>query len=88
MPIALRADFDAAMVGAAAKRSKNGPRARRLFASAAIYEGPSRRRGQATNVVRAEIGGVTVQIVRDWVLKFNAHRPAHSIRRRNSAYRS
>src|SRR5665213_917653 len=68
MPIALRADFDAAMARAVAKRSKDGPRARRLLALAAIYEG-------ATRADAAKIGGVTVQIVRDWVLKFNADGP-------------
>ena len=68
MPIALRSDFDAEKVRAAAKRSKDGPQARRLLALAAIYDGASR--GEA-----AKIGGVTLQIVRDWVLKFNAHGP-------------
>jgi len=74
MPIALRADFDAARVRAAAKRSKDGPQARRLLALAAIYEGASRSDA-------AKIGGVTVQIVRDWVLKFNAHGPDGLINR-------
>ena len=68
MPIPLRADFDAQTVRAAAKRSKDGPQARRLLALAAIYEG-------ATRTEAAKIGGVTLQIVRDWVLKFNAHGP-------------
>jgi len=68
MPIALRADYDAATVRAAAKRSKDGPQARRLLALAAIYEG-------ATRTEASRIGGVTLQIIRDWVLKFNAHGP-------------
>jgi len=68
MPIPLRADFDAQMVRAAAKRSKDGAQARRLLALAAIYEG-------ATRTEAAKIGGVTLQIVRDWVLKFNALGP-------------
>ena len=68
MPIPLRADFDAGMVRAAAKRSKDGPQARRLLALAAIYDGASRTEA-------AKIGGVTLQIVRDWVMKFNAHGP-------------
>jgi transposase len=68
MPIPLRADFNAQLVRAAAKRSKDGPQARRLVALAAIYEG-------ATRTEAAKIGGVTLQIVRDWVLKFNAHGP-------------
>jgi len=66
MPIPLRADYDAEMVRSAAKRSKDGPQARRLLALAAIYEG-------ATRTEAAKIGGVTLQIVRDWVMKFNAH---------------
>jgi hypothetical protein len=57
MPVPLRADFDARSVRAAAKRSKDGPQARRLLALAAIYEGTE----------AAKIGGVTLQIVRDWV---------------------
>jgi transposase len=75
MPIALRGDFDAVMVRAAAKRSKDGPQARRLLALAAIYEGASRTEA-------AKIGGVTLQIVRDWVLKFNAHGPDGSVDRK------
>src|SRR3977135_3302772 len=60
MPGPLRADFDARSVRAAAKRSKDGPQARRLLALAAIYEGTTRSEA-------AKIGGVTLQIVRDWV---------------------
>ena len=56
-PIALRGDYDAQMTRAAAKRFKDGPQARRLLALAAIYDG-------ATLTAAAEIGGVTVQIVR------------------------
>ena len=74
MALPLRDDFDAARVRAAAKRSKDGPQARRLLALAAIYEGASRSDA-------AKIGGVTVQIVRDWVLKFNAHGPDGLINR-------
>ena len=68
MPIRLRTDFDARMARAAARRSKDGPQARRLLALAAIYEGASRTEA-------AKIGGVTLQIVRDWVVKFNAYGP-------------
>ena len=65
MPIPLRADFNAGLVRAAAKRSKDGPQARRLLTLAAIYDG-------ATRTEAAEIGGVTLQIIRDWVMRFNA----------------
>jgi transposase len=75
MPIPLRADFDAQMVRAAARRSKDGPQARRLLALAAIYEGASRTEA-------AKIGGVTLQIVRDWVMKFNAQGPEGLIDRK------
>jgi len=75
MPIALRTDFDATACRRAAKGSKDGPQARRLLALAAIYDGASR--GEA-----ARIGGVTVQIVRDWVVKFNARGPAGLIDRK------
>ena len=60
MPIPLRADFNAGLVRAAAKRSKDSPQARRLLALAAIYDGANRTEA-------AEIGGVTLQIIRDWV---------------------
>ena len=66
--IGLRGDFDAAALRAIAKRSKDGAQARRLLALAAIYDG-------ATRSEAAKIGGVTLQIVRDWVLRFNAHGP-------------
>ena len=65
MPIPLRADFNAGLVRAAAKRSKDGPQAQRLLALAAIYDG-------ATRTEAAKIGGVTLQIIRDWVMRFNA----------------
>ena len=67
-PIGLREDFDAEGLRVLAKRTKDGPQARRLLALAAIYDGATR--GEA-----AKIGGVTLQIVRDWVLRFNALGP-------------
>jgi transposase len=75
MAIPLRADFNAVAVRSWAKTSKDGPQARRLLALAAIYEGA--RRTEA-----AKIGGVTLQIVRDWVVKFNAHGPVGLIDRK------
>ena len=68
MPLPLRTDFDAAAVRSAARKSKDGAQARRLLALAAIYEGASRTEA-------ARLGGVTLQIVRDWVVKFNAAGP-------------
>jgi transposase len=68
MAIALRADYDAAGLRAFARRTKDAPQARRLLALAAIYDG-------ATRTQAARIGGVTLQIVRDWVVKFNGSGP-------------
>jgi len=75
MPIALRTDFDAPACRLATKRSKDGGQARRLLALATIYEG-------ATRSEAARTGGVTVQIVRDWVVKLNTHGPAGLIDRK------
>ena len=69
------ADFDAVGVRCCAKKSKDGPQARRLLTLAAIDEG-------ATRTPAAKIRGVTLQIVRDWVLKFNADGPAGLIDRK------
>jgi transposase len=66
MPIALRGDFDALGLRGLARRSKDGAQARRLLALAMVYEG-------ATRSEAAKTGGVTLQIIRDWVVKFNAH---------------
>lgn len=63
--IALRGDFDAADLRRLAKRSRDGAQSRRLLALAMIYDG--HRRSDA-----ARFAGVGLQIVRDWVLRFNA----------------
>ena len=68
MAIPLRVDFDAKLMRTAARRSKDAAQSRRLLALAAIHDGASRTEA-------ARIGGVTLQIVRDWVRKFNAHGP-------------
>ena len=39
MPVALRADFGAAQLRGFARKTKDGPQARRLLALAAIYDG-------------------------------------------------
>ena len=75
MPVPLRTDFDAKALRAIARTAKDGPQARRLLALAAIYDG-------ATRTEAARIGGVTLQIIRDWVVKFNAHGPAGLINRK------
>ena len=68
MPIALTTEYDAAGLRAAARASKDANQTRRLLALAAIYDG-------ATRTQAAAVGGVTLQIVRDWVVKLNAHGP-------------
>ncbi len=75
MPVALRGDFDAVGVRALAKKSRNGAQARRLLAVAAIYDGASRTEA-------AKMAGVTLQIIRDWVVKFNASGPEGLIDRK------
>ena len=61
MPIPLSADYDAARLRAAARGSKDANQTRRLLTLATIYDG-------ATRTEAAAIGGVTLQIVRDWVV--------------------
>ena len=68
MPIELSAEYDAARLRAAARQSHDAGQTRRLLALAAIYDG-------ATRTEAAAIGGVTLQIVRDWVLKLNERGP-------------
>ena len=66
--IGLREDFDGAALRRLARLSKSANQARRLLALAQIYDGSSRSEA-------AKIGGVTLQIVRDWVVRFNARGP-------------
>src|SRR5271169_7217591 len=66
--ISLRGDFSGASLRALAKKAKDGNRTRRLVALAEIYDGGSRRDA-------ARIGGVGLQTIRDWVLRFNARGP-------------
>lgn len=66
--ILLREDFDGDQLRELAKASPDGRQVRRLLALSVIYDGGSR-----TDAAR--IGGVGLQIVRDWVLRFNAEGP-------------
>jgi len=75
VPVALRTDYDGPALRALARRSKNGPQTRRLLALAAIYDGGTRSEA-------ARIGGVGLQTVRDWVLRFNAHGSAGLVDRK------
>ena len=67
--VCLREDYDAAGLRELAKRSADAAQTRRLLALAAIYAGGSRTEA-------AQIGGVGLQTVRDWVLAFNTEGPA------------
>jgi transposase len=66
--VALREDFTAARMRALARSSRDANQVRRLLALAAIYEGGARSDA-------AVLGGVGLQTVRDWVLRFNAAGP-------------
>ena len=66
--IALRSEFSAAELHRLARWSKDAAQARRLLALAAIYDGGTRSEA-------ARLGHVTLQIVRDWVVRFNARGP-------------
>ena len=74
-PIPLRPDYDAAGLRRIARASEDADQVRRLLALAVIYDGGNR-------TLAAEVGGVTLQIVRDWVLRFNALGPAGLIDRK------
>ena len=67
-PITLRDDFGALALRGLAKRTGDVNQSRCLLALAEIYDAGSR--GQA-----ARIGGVGLQTIRDWVLRFNARGP-------------
>jgi len=73
--IELREDYDGPRLKSLAKRSRHSGRARRLLALASIYDGASRRDA-------ARLAGVTLQIVRDWVMRFNAEGPDSLIDRK------
>ncbi len=66
--IGLRTDFTADDLRRLAKASDDAGQTRRLLALAAIYEGALRTHA-------ARIGGVDLQTVREWVLRFNADGP-------------
>jgi len=66
--IELRTDYDAASLRRLARGSKDAGQARRFLALAEVYDGHSR--GEA-----ALVGGVTLQSIRDWVLRFNDEGP-------------
>ncbi len=66
--IALRDDFDGPGLRRLAKAAKDAGQGRRLLALAEIYDG-------ATRSDAARMSGVGLQVIRDWVLRFNAAGP-------------
>lgn len=73
--IGLRSDFSGDDLRRLARASRDAKQVRRLLALAAILDGSSRSEA-------ARVGGVTRQIVRDWVLRFNAEGPAGLVDRK------
>jgi hypothetical protein len=63
-PISLRGDFDGAMLRALVLAEKAGSVTGRLLSLVTIYDGGSRADA-------ARLGGVGLQTIRDWVLRFN-----------------
>ncbi len=66
--VALREDFNGPALRRLAKASKDAGQSRRLLALAEIYDG-----GRRTDAAR--VGYVGLQVIRDWVLRFNAKGP-------------
>ena len=66
--IALRSDFIGPDLRRLARRAQDARQAGRLLALATIYDGGSRSEA-------ARVGAVGLQIIRDWVLRFNAEGP-------------
>ena len=66
--IGVRSDYASADFRHFARRSDDADQVRRLLAVALILDGGSRSEA-------AKVAGVTLQIVRDWVLRFNAGGP-------------
>jgi transposase len=75
VPVVLRTDYDGTALRSLARQSQDGPQTRRLLALAAIDDGGPRSEA-------ARIGGVGLQTVRDWVLRFNARGPAGLVDRK------
>jgi transposase len=73
--IGLRGDFSGDDVRRLARESRHAQQVRRLLALAVILDG-------GTRTEAARIGGVGLQIVRDWVLRFNAQGPGGLIDRK------
>jgi transposase len=73
--IPLRTDYDGSSLRHLAKGSADAKQTRRLLALATIYDEGSRS-------AAARVGGVGLQTIRDWVLRFNAWGPEGLIDRK------
>jgi transposase len=73
--VELRSGYSGDDLRRLSRTSNDAAQTRRLLALAAIYDGGSRR-------MAAKNGGVGLQIVRDWVLRFNARGPEGLIDRK------
>ena len=66
--VPLRGDFDAPGLRRLVRSSKDANQAQRLLALATICAGSTRSEAAA-------VGGVWLQVIRDWVVRFNADGP-------------
>ncbi|MHA1151389.1 MAG: helix-turn-helix domain-containing protein, partial [Alphaproteobacteria bacterium] len=66
--IALRDDYDGSVLRRLARSAKDAGQSRRCLALAEIYDG-------GTRSAAARMSGVGLQVIRDWVLRFNAAGP-------------
>lgn len=73
--IGIQADYTGPALPRLARRSSGTDQVRRLLSLAVILDG-----GRLSNAAR--VGCVTLQIVRDWVLRFSAERPDGLIARK------
>ena len=73
--IKLRSDYSGDDLRRLARVSRDARQTRRLMALAMIYDG-------GTRTDAAHLAGVGVQIIRDWVVRFNAEGPDGLINRR------
>jgi len=74
-PIRLREDYRAKDLRALARESRDANHTRRLLSLAEIYDGGTRTQA-------ARIGGVGLQVIRVWVLRFNSGGPNGPIDRK------
>ncbi|WP_135076117.1 hypothetical protein [Terasakiella sp. SH-1] len=67
-PIPLRSGYNGDALRHLAKQTNNATQVRHLLSLAIIYDDGSRTDA-------SKVGGVTLQIIRDWILRLNKERP-------------